>query len=82
MSANDLRPGVPSRFRRGRDLATVEALLGRIGSLASQRQELRAAGAPADALERNRVEIARAQWQLSYALVERHVAPRAQRSAA
>lgn len=45
----------------------------RIQSLACERQALRARGAGELVLERNRVRIARAQWQLSYALIRRHL---------
>jgi hypothetical protein len=67
-----LRPVSPSRFRRGRTPLTVEALLDEIGGLTAQRQRLRECGADAGRLERNRVKLARAQWQLSHALIERY----------
>jgi hypothetical protein len=68
-----LRPFAPSRFKRGRGKRTVEELTSTIETLASERQELRARGASAGSLERNRVRLARAQWQLSHALIERHL---------
>lgn len=71
-----LRPIAPSRFRRQPVVESVEALLERIQSLASERQSLRARAAGDAALERNRVQIARAQWQLSYALIERYLPQR------
>jgi hypothetical protein len=77
-----LRPIAPARFRKRSAAESVEHLLERIASLALERQTLRARGAGSTALERNRVQIARAQWQLSYALIERYVAPPAARSAA
>jgi hypothetical protein len=77
-----LRPIVPSRFRRRTDVENVEALLDRIQSLASERQLLRARGAGELVLERNRVQIARAQWQLSYALIQRHLPALAEQNAA
>ncbi len=40
--------------------------------LVLERQALREGGAAADELERNRLAIVRAQWQLSYAFVELH----------
>jgi hypothetical protein len=77
-----LRPIVPSRFRRRPDVENVEALLERIQSLACERQSLRARGASELVLERNRVRIARAQWQLSYALIQRHLPVQVERNAA
>jgi hypothetical protein len=50
----------------------VEAIQARIARLVLARQELRGLGAPPGVLERNRLEIVRAQWELSYALVERY----------
>jgi len=73
----------PLRFRRRPVTPTVESLTERLCSLTRERQELRAAGAGSVALERNRVAIAGAQWQLSYALIERYVQhPAAAQSAA
>jgi hypothetical protein len=77
-----LRPIVPSRFRRRPAVENVETLLDRIQFLASERQSLRARGAADLVLERNRVQIARAQWQLSYALIQRHLPPRVEQNAA
>lgn len=77
-----LRPIAPARFRRRSDTESVELLLERIASLTLERQTLRARGAGWVVLERNRVQIARAQWQLSYALIERFVAAPAARTAA
>jgi hypothetical protein len=68
-----LRPPAPSRFRRGQSRPSVEALLGEIASLTAQRQRLRDSGADAAKLERNRVKLARAQWELSHALIERYL---------
>jgi hypothetical protein len=63
----------PSRFRRSRNRVPVEALVGRIEELVAERQELRAASASSAAIERNRVQIARAQWELAHALIDRHL---------
>jgi hypothetical protein len=52
---------------------SVESLTARIAALVADRQGLRANGAQADALERNRLEIARLQWQLSQALIARYM---------
>jgi hypothetical protein len=68
-----LRPAVPSRFRRGHNRRTVEALLEEISGLTAERQQLRERGADTVRLERNRVKLARAQWQLSHALIERYL---------
>jgi hypothetical protein len=51
---------------------TPEDLLERVAELVRERQVLRAAGAGRSELERNRAEIARAQWDLSQALIVRH----------
>jgi len=51
---------------------TPEDLLERVAELVSERQVLREAGAGLTELERNRAEIARAQWDLSRALITRH----------
>jgi hypothetical protein len=68
-----LRPAVPSRFRRGHNRRTVEALLEEISGLTAERQQLRDRGVDTVRLERNRVKLARAQWQLSHALIERYL---------
>ena len=73
MSATLLRPSVPSRFRRGDSRRTVEALLDEISALTSERQRLRDQGANGSRLERNRVKLARTQWELSYALIDRYL---------
>jgi hypothetical protein len=66
--------GIPSsRFRRRARRVTVEALMEEIGALTAQRQRLREGGAAAATLERNRVKLARRQWELSLALIERYL---------
>jgi hypothetical protein len=60
---------IPVRVQR----PTVEALLGRIDALARERQELRGRDAGAGTLERNRLELVRSQWELSYALISQHL---------
>lgn len=54
-------------------LHTVETLTGEIGSIVAERQELRAARAPAAALEENRRRLVAAQARLSKLLIERHL---------
>jgi hypothetical protein len=73
MSATVLRPAVPSRFRRGHSRPTVEVLMEQISVLTAERQRLRDQDAGAARLERNRVKLARAQWELSHALIERYL---------
>jgi hypothetical protein len=67
-----LRPAIPSRFRRGHTRPSVEVLLEEISRLTAERQLLRERSADAARLERNRVKLARAQWELSHALIERY----------
>ena len=73
MSATVLRPAVPSRFRRGHTRPTVETLLEQITDLTMERQRLRDLDASSARLERNRVKLARKQWELSHALIERYL---------
>jgi hypothetical protein len=54
----------------------------RIAQLVAERQELRARGAADGSLERNRLRIARAQWELAHALIDRHLPPLDGKSAA
>jgi hypothetical protein len=68
-----LRPDTPSRFRRGHTRPSVEVLLEEISGLTAERQQLRECGADARRLERNRVKLARKQWELSHALIERYL---------
>jgi hypothetical protein len=65
----------PLRFRRRPVTPTVESLNERLCDLTCERQQLRVNGADSVALERNRVAIAGAQWELSYALIERYLPP-------
>jgi hypothetical protein len=50
----------------------VEALQDLLGGLVREREELRAHGAHPAELERNRVAIVQAQWELAHALIERY----------
>ena len=63
----------PARFRRSRVPASAEELIVRLEVLVAERQELRSRAASAAALERNRLQIARTQWELSHVLIDRHV---------
>lgn len=72
----------PIRFKR-KHAHTVESLTELLSSLTLERQALRSSEAGSVDLERNRMAIAKAQWELSYALIERHVpGPAAAQSAA
>lgn len=73
-----LRP-IVSRRLPARE--TVESLTQRISTLTTERQALRTNSATETALERNRVKIARAQWELSYALIERYLTSSAEQAA-
>jgi hypothetical protein len=53
----------------------------RIAELVAERQELRRSGAGAAAIERNRFQLARAQWDLAHALIDRHLPERAKTAA-
>lgn len=72
MSVTRLRVPVRAAFPRPRLVRAPDLLLAEISSLVAERQSLRTAGDDAPALERNRQRIARAQWELSYALIDRH----------
>jgi hypothetical protein len=61
-----------SRFTRSRNRPSVDLLAARIAELVAERQQLRAAGSSAAAIERNRVQLARAQWELAHALIDEH----------
>jgi hypothetical protein len=69
----ELRPLAPSRFRRASKRPSVETLMDQIADLAAERQRLRDSGAAAAKLERNRIKLARSQWELSHALIERYL---------
>jgi len=70
------------RFRRSRNRDTVEALALRIAELVIERQELRRANASAATIEHNRLQIARLQWELAHALIDRYLPAEPARSAA
>ena len=71
----------PIAMRRLPTRETVESLTQHISTLTTERQALRTNGATETALERNRVQIARAQWELSYALIERYLPNSAEQAA-
>jgi hypothetical protein len=66
----------------GREAVTpqqrVEILLDRIALLVQTRQQLRAQGEPGEQLERNRLQIAQAQQELSAALLACHLPAQSQ----
>ena len=64
-------PSQPAPSPRGRNPLPVEALQDLLGGLLRERELLRAAGTLRP-LERNRREIVRVQWELTYALAERY----------
>ena len=64
-------PSPPAPSPRGRNPLPVEALQIRLGGLLREREGLHEAASPL-ALERNRREIVRVQWELTYALLELH----------
>jgi hypothetical protein len=68
MARSTLRPA-----RRTRDVETLSELH---TALVRERQQLRVHGAETSELERNRLAIVSCQWELSWALIERHL-PRA-----
>jgi hypothetical protein len=53
--------------------AGVEELSERIAALATERQELRKAGASSEVLEENRLRLGQSQWALCHALIELHL---------
>jgi hypothetical protein len=64
-------PSPPAPSPRGRSPLPVEALQIRLGGLLREREALHEAASPL-ALDRNRREIVRVQWELTYALLELH----------
>ena len=76
------RPVRGPRFQRARNRDTVEALALRIAELVVERQELRRTNASVAEIERNRVQIARLQWELAHALIDRYMPAEPARSAA
>ena len=64
-------PSPPAPSPRGRNPLPVEALQNHLGGLLRERERLHSLRSPL-ALERNRREIVRAQWELSHALMERY----------
>jgi hypothetical protein len=81
-SGTALKPLCRWRFRRSRSAVSVESLVVRIAELVAERQDLRSSGAAPAAIERNRIQIARAQWELAHALIDRHGPVEPARSAA
>ena len=71
MASTALRQFASTRLRP----IDVEALSDRHAALVRERQELRSTGAALELLERNRLAIVECQWQLSQALIARHLVP-------
>jgi len=69
-------------FRRGQLRPGVEELQERIAALVRKRQQLRRSGASRQSLEWNRLRLARSHWELSHALIERHLPPSAEKKPA
>ena len=66
----------PTTLRRLRPaLPDVESLTHLHGSLVHRRQELRTGGADLAELELNWLAIVTCQWELSQALIDRHLVP-------
>jgi hypothetical protein len=63
----------PFQLRRGQVGPVVERLQERIAALVRHRQRMRASRAGRASLERNRLQLVRSQWELSHALIERHL---------
>jgi hypothetical protein len=81
MASTSLRPSVSSRARSARR-QEPETLNELHTALVHERQQLRFDGAQAEELERNRLAIVHCQWELSRALIERHLSPATVSSAA
>jgi hypothetical protein len=62
---------VEARVREPIDMI-ADQLNKKLRQLVLKRQTLRERGAATDELERNRLEIVRVQWKLSYAFIELH----------
>jgi hypothetical protein len=71
MASTALRQFASARLRP----IDVEALSDRHAALVRERQDLRAGGAALEQLEQNRLAIVDCQWQLSQALIARHLVP-------
>lgn len=52
---------------------SVEALQEQLGSVIAERQSLRERGAGHEVLESNRRRLARVQWELALALIDRYL---------
>ena len=63
----------PFRLGSGRVAPALEELQEQIAALVHKRQRMRASGASQASLERARLQLVRRQWQLSQALIERHL---------
>jgi hypothetical protein len=82
MRGTALLPTAPTRVLRAPATRSVESVLQEIRVLVGERQALRLRSASPAALERNRIKIARCQWELSYALIDRYLPQPAAKTAA
>lgn len=64
---------IPTLMRSAARELSVEALLLRLEALTRERQDLRLNLAEPRELERNRLAIVEAQWDLSHALIRRYL---------
>jgi hypothetical protein len=64
-----------------RSTASPEQLQLKLALLACEREQLRNNGAEHESLEHNRLEIGRSQYELSLALIQRHLIRPAKRAA-
>jgi hypothetical protein len=69
------------RFSSETSAFTPEQLQLRLASLVCEREQLHESGSPRESLEHNRLAIVRCQYELSYALIRRHLVPPAQQAA-
>ena len=72
-SATETESDRPRAEDLGIFLPSVEELQEQIAAVVHQRQRMRTSGASQASLERNRLQLVGSHWQLSHALIERHL---------